>query len=344
AAWGGAGSPAPPRRRSRAPWPPPRACYSWSRSWTANVTRRRTRQALTAPSSISAVTPAISAWRRPSMVDAARFTARPTASSIELVEVPVSVIVFSTIEVSSRRRWTRRRLTIGVVCARDASYGAARAQARGRARARCPRPAGARGRCRSVGRWSLRGRGHDTPVHRREPEPDAGHRGVVSGAVRGPRRARPARPLPARAGRARPLRLPHQLRVSERAARELGLSGRGPRLPGHQPGRLRRRGTAGRPPRRPAPRPRVPAPRLPRPERPGARAGAARARPARGARRPLARRHCGREREPRRPGPGPDRGRSARAPRRERGRPGVPRAPAAARRAGRRRHGGHDPG
>src|SRR5207244_3685793 len=67
-------------------------------------TRRRTRQALTAPSSISAVTPAISAWRRPSMVDAARFTARPTASSIELVEVPVSVIVFSTIEVSSRRR------------------------------------------------------------------------------------------------------------------------------------------------------------------------------------------------------------------------------------------------
>src|SRR6266851_5748537 len=40
----------------------------------------------------------------PSMVAAARFTARPTASSIELVDVPVSVIVFSTIEVSSRER------------------------------------------------------------------------------------------------------------------------------------------------------------------------------------------------------------------------------------------------
>src|SRR5437870_6575415 len=131
--------PAPPRRRSRAPWPPPRACYSWSRSWTANVTRGRPRQALTAPSSISAVTPAISAWRRPSMVDAARFTARPTASSIELVEVPVSVIVFSTIEVSSRRRRAppfhyrrglRRRCKLrradGAVAARGLSLAPAR--------------------------------------------------------------------------------------------------------------------------------------------------------------------------------------------------------------------------
>src|ERR1051325_10980553 len=40
--------------------------------------------------------PAISAFPIPSIVAAALFTASPTASSIEFVDVPVSVIVFST--------------------------------------------------------------------------------------------------------------------------------------------------------------------------------------------------------------------------------------------------------
>src|SRR5437773_1139951 len=54
----------------------------------------------------------------------------------------------------------------------------------------------------------------------------------------------------------------------------------------------------------------------------------------------LARRRRGRAREPRRPGP--DHRGGARSRRRERAGAGLPRAPAAARRAGRRRHGGHD--
>src|SRR5262249_41071364 len=96
-------------------------CYSCSRSWTAKLRRMRTRQALTAPSSIVAEMPAMSALRMPSIVAAARVTARPTASSIEFVEVPVRGIVFSTIPRSSiggrRRRealyaWAARHMQV----------------------------------------------------------------------------------------------------------------------------------------------------------------------------------------------------------------------------------------
>src|SRR5207249_9448554 len=45
-----------------------------------------------------------SPWPRRRVAAVARLAASPRASSIELVEVPVSVIVFATIEVSSRRR------------------------------------------------------------------------------------------------------------------------------------------------------------------------------------------------------------------------------------------------
>src|SRR5581483_815490 len=102
ASWAAAGRSPPRPGRPREPWRA-RPRYSWSRSWTAKVRRSRTRQAATAPSSMIAVMPFTSARRMPSIVAAARATASPTASSIELVDVPVSSIVFSTMVRASRR-------------------------------------------------------------------------------------------------------------------------------------------------------------------------------------------------------------------------------------------------
>src|SRR5262249_18793146 len=94
-----------PRRSPRGSWRR-RPCYSWSCSCTAKLTRTRTRQAVTPPSSTTAVMRSTStSGLMPFNVAKARATARPTASSMEFVDVPVSSIVFPTrARVLPRRR------------------------------------------------------------------------------------------------------------------------------------------------------------------------------------------------------------------------------------------------